>query len=138
MNNWLDRNVVWLARISLILGTLSFGLVVISFIPIIKGRLTGGADAMMFFYGILALVPMLGGLFLGSLGLIISLIALRRKTKEAGENRNKRLAVTGLVLSGLGVAIVCILLSVTIFLSSTKPPLPPLVTPVSHSTELRM
>ena len=128
MNTESGKKNKWLAITSLILGILSFGLVVAAFIPIIWGRHTGGPDAKLLALGFLALVLMLGGLLLGLLGLVISLIALRRKMKEGGENRKKGIAITGLVLSGLGVAIVCILLALVFFFGSSNPP-PIMITP---------
>ncbi len=68
------------------------------------------------------------GFLLGLAGLVVSLIALRRKMKEGGENASRGIAITGLVLSGLGVTIVCVLLAY-IFLFDPPVPPPVMITP---------
>ena len=114
-----DTKNKWLATLSLILGTLSFGFAFVSCLPILWGRHTGGQDAILLALGMLALLIMLGGLILGIPGFIVGVIALVRFRKQRDHNRIMRMAVVGILLSSLGGATLFIFLVVPLLLTPT-------------------
>jgi D-alanyl-lipoteichoic acid acyltransferase DltB (MBOAT superfamily) len=93
----------WLANTSLILGILSFGLALASFLPIFWAS-NGGTFGMIIALGMLALLTMLGGLILGIPGFIMGVIALVRFRKRIDHNNILRTATVGIILSSLGIA----------------------------------
>lgn len=96
-----------LATISLILGIISLGLALSSFLPILWAR-QGGSFGMVIALGSLALVSMLGGLIIGTPGLILGVIALVRGRKQRDQSIILRLATVGIILNGLGMATIFI------------------------------
>ena len=122
MNTRSDRNTTWLAIISLILGILSFGLALVSFLPILWGR-QGGQFAMVFAMGVLAMSALLGGLILGIPGFIMGVIALIRFRKQRGHNRIMRMATVGISLSILGIATLLVFLLIPLLFDPLAPPL---------------
>jgi len=118
-----------LANTGCALGVLSLGLIAAAFIyPFVTTIDKHGLEA--FAIGFMVLFIAIGGWLLGFVGSVISLIALRRIMRGSGEITSKGIAILGLVLGGLGVAIVCILLAyIFLFNSSTPPPL--MITPSS-------
>jgi hypothetical protein len=128
MDTQSDRKTAQLANVGCALGVLSLGFIAFAFVsPFIfdynnyelAGPLVAGFRMVLS-----AIVSWLLGFF----GSVISLIALRKIVKGSGENISKGIAITGLVLGGLGVVIVCILLAyVLIFFHPTPPPV--MITP---------
>ena len=117
----------WFANTGCALGVLSLGFIAYAFIyPFTTTIDRHGLEAIAIGFAVLLLA--LTGLLLGLAGLAISLIALRRKMKEGGENTSKGIPIMGLVLSGLGVAIICVGLAY-IFLFNPSTPPPVMITP---------
>jgi len=131
MDTQSNVNTKRLATLSLILGILSFGLVSVALIIIIRLRLPGAPsdDASTFSLGFLAVFLLLGGLILGIPGLITGLNA-RKKNEEAGDNQTiRRIATIGLRLSVTGVTIVVILFAYALIFRTSTPP-PDISTPI--------
>ena len=118
-----------LANVGCALGVLSLGFIAAAFIyPFVTTIDKHGLEA--FAIGFMVLFIAIGGWLLGLVGLVISLIALRRIMRGSEENSSKGIAILGLVLSGLGVTIVCILLAFLFLFNSSTPP-PVMITPSS-------
>lgn len=116
-----------LANTGCALGVLSLGFIVAAFVsPFVASYDRHALEAVMA-VGFMVIFIALGGWILGLAGLVVSLIALRRKMKEGGYP-SKGIVVTGLVLNGLGVAIVCFLLAYIFLFNSPTPP-PVMITP---------
>ena len=129
MNKQPVRRVGWLANTGCALGVLSLGFIAAGFIyPFVTTIDKHGLEALAI--GFTVFFMAIGGWLLGFVGSVISLIALRRIMKGSGENGSKGIAILGLVLGGLGVAIVCVLLAYT-FLSNSSTPPPVMITPSS-------
>jgi len=114
----------WLAITSLVLGILSFGLALASFLPIFWAR-QGGSFGMVIGLGMLALSIMLGGLILGIPGFIMGVIALVRFRKRIDHNNIMRTATVGMILSCLGIATPIIFFVVPVLLDPSGPLLGP-------------
>ncbi len=109
-----------LSMTSLILGILSFGLALASFLPILWAR-QGGSFGMVVGLGMLALSIMLGGLILGIPGFILGIIALVRFRKRINHNNILRTAIVGIILSSLGIATLLILFVIPALLDPSGP-----------------
>ncbi|MEW6287400.1 MAG: hypothetical protein AB1509_14350 [Chloroflexota bacterium] len=131
MNAQQDRKTAFLATVSLILGILSFGLVLVAMGILIRVRLPGGPtdDAPLLALGFLAVFLMLGGLVLGIPGWLIAAVARHRNNTEGNDQKTRKTAAAGLILNGSGVAAVVLLFGIAwLFGPNTAPPIP--LTPV--------
>ena len=113
-----------LATISLILGILSFGLILIAIILILRVRLPGGPtdDASRMALGFLGVFLMLGSLILGIPACITALIARRRNNEGGNDQKTNKTAAIGLTLGILGIAIVLILFAYALIFAPRIPP----------------
>ena len=105
------------AKASRVFGYLSFGLVVLPFILTINSGPIGNESAF-FILSILIMCPTFGALIIGLSGCTRAIIALGKIRKEGGDNRIKKMATFGLILSSLGVSISIIL--IILFLRSAS------------------
>lgn len=122
-----NRNTAFLATISLILGILSFGLVLVAIGILISVRLPGGPndDGSLFALGFLAVFLMLGGVVLGIPGWLIAAVARHKNKAEGNDQKIRNTATAGLILNGLGVAAVVTLFVIARLLGpNTVPPVP--------------
>lgn len=124
------RKTTQLARITLILGILSFGLFMLASLSLIWIKLAhfGEYQAMLFVYS--AFLIYLGSLILGVPGLIIAMIALVRIIKDGSDNQTQRTVIIGLVLGGVGTAFVLFYVAFVVLFDSSAPP-PVAITPSS-------
>jgi hypothetical protein len=126
MDAGIDRKSVRLANAGRVLGVLTLGTIAGAFISprVITIDDKSGLAAPIAVGGMVALFG-LSGLLLGLIGLVVSLVALRRNVEERGARTKNGIAITGAVLNGLGVAIVCVFLAYGLFSVSRTPPPPP-------------
>lgn len=123
------RRVGRLANTGCALGALSWGFIAAALIyPFVTTIDRHGLEALAIGFTVFFIA--IGGWLLGFVGSIISLIALRRIMRGSGENASKGIAILGLVLGSLGVAIVCVLLAYILLFNSSTPP-PVMITPSS-------
>ncbi|HXQ38787.1 MAG TPA: hypothetical protein VN843_32595 [Anaerolineales bacterium] len=100
-----------LAEASRSMGILSFGLLVLPILILLYARFSGRYTdfAQTLSFGVLATFLMLGSLVVGTPGCITAMIVLGTTMDQGGDNRAKKIAITGLILSGLGVSVVSFL-----------------------------
>jgi len=131
MNTASQRKTERLAKISRVLGILSFLLILfplgLRLWTIIKGPL---GDWSMLGWAYLAVFMMVGSLLTGIPGLIIALIALNRNKAEGGDQAIKGIANTGLVLSILGILGASVMIISAWIYASNNPPPPAPTTPI--------
>jgi uncharacterized membrane protein len=127
-----NRKTTRLARISLVLGILSFGLFILASLSLIWVKLAhlGEYQAMLYVYS--AFLVFLGSLILGLPGLVIAMLALVRIGKDGSDNQTQRTAIIGLVLGGVGPAFILFYLAFSVLFYSPAPP-PVQITPSSIS-----
>ena len=107
------RNAERLAEASRILGILSVGFAILPFLISFVLSISSGwntDDGRFYSVGFLLVFIFLGSMIFGVPGGITALIALGKTMEEVGDNRIKKIATTGLILSGLGVSAVPLLL----------------------------
>jgi hypothetical protein len=105
MNSESQRGTERLAKISQILGTISFVLILFPVGLFLWSRILGqsGDDFSLLGWAVLAVFMMLGSVLSGVPGFILALVALNRN-KQQGENATiKNIANTGLVFSLVGI-----------------------------------
>ncbi len=120
-----DRKTARLAKISLILGILSFGLFLLACLILIWIKLSPFDEFRALASVGWAILLSVGSLILGMPGLVIAMIALARIRRLGSDNKTLRTGVIGLVLGGVGPAITLIFLTfVLLFNSPTPPPVP--------------
>ena len=120
-----------LALVSLILGILSFVLVIVALIIVIRLRLSGvpSDDASIFSLGFMVVFLLLGGLILGIPGFITGLNARKKNEQEGDDQKFRRTATIGFRLSAAGITIVVILFAYALIFG-TNAPLPDISTPI--------
>ena len=125
-----NRKTTQLARISFILGILSFGLFMLASLSLLWVKLAHLVEyqAMLYVYSVL--LVFLGSLILGVPGLIIAMIALVRIIKDGSDNQTQRTVIIGLVLGGVGTAFVLFYVAFVVLFDSSAPP-PVAITPSS-------
>lgn len=130
MDTETDRRTTRLARISLILGILSFGLFMLANLSLIWVKLAhfGEYQAMLYVYS--AFLVFLGSLILGLPGLVIAIITLIRISKDGSDNQTQRTVIAGLVLGGVGIAFILFYVAFVVLFDSSTPP-PVAITPSS-------
>jgi len=131
MNQTSDQKTARLATISLVLGILSLGLVVIAILILIWIRLPFGPadDASIFSLGFLAVFLMLGGAILGIPGWLLGRVARRKNSAGNNDPRISKTASRGQTLSAWGVGITMVIIVVALIIGRNIPPSGP-VTPV--------
>lgn len=128
MDTQSDRKTARLAMTSLILGILSFGLFLFACLILIWIKLSPFDEFRALALLGRAAILFLGSLILGLPGFVIALIALIRIRKEGDDNKTLRTVIIGLVLGGLGPAVVLIFLAYIFLFNSSSPP-PVMITP---------
>ena len=131
MNTQSNRKTERLAKISRVLGILSFLLILFPLGLFIWTRIYGplGDDFSMLGWAYLAVFMMLGSLLIGIPGCITALLALQKNKAEGDDPNIKRLATTGLVLSVAGVVCALVIIVSTWVFASNNPP-PDMSTPI--------
>jgi len=125
MNIQPDRKTARLATTSLILGIVSLGLIVVSFILIARLRLPGGPtdDASRISLAFLVVFLFLGSLAAGIPGFLTGSIARRRNAEEGNDPQIQKTATTGRTLSITGIAIVVLLFAYGLIFAPKAPPI---------------
>jgi hypothetical protein len=119
-----------LATTGLILGILSFGLLILAGLSSIWIKLAHfGEYQAVFSFVYLVLLTSLVSLILGTSGCMISIIALIGIRKEGIHSKTLPTVIISLFLGGLGPTFVLIYLAFVLYFGPSTPPHPPLVTP---------
>ena len=118
-----------LAKTSRILGILAFGFLLLTFLIGLWIRLSDFDE-----FKKLALLSWVAYAFLGNLitgipGCITAIIALRKNREEGNDQKIKRTATIGLILSVLGIAMAVIIFVYALIFGTNTPP-PDISTPV--------
>jgi amino acid permease len=114
-----------LAKVSRILGVLSFGLLVITSLFLLWIKFSNYDEFRKLALLGWAFILLLSSFILGISGCIVAITALRNNKAEGDNPKIKKIALTGLVLGGLVIAIVLALISFVFFFGySNTPPMP--------------
>lgn len=118
-----------LAKIGLILGIVSFGLLLLTLLLLLWIKFSdydNFSKLGMFGWAVLLF---LGSLILGISGCIIALIALRKYREESNDQKIKRTAIVGLIFSILAV-VIALAMIVSAWISASNNSLPDTSTPM--------
>ena len=129
MNIRSDGTTARLATISLILGIVSFGLLIFTILFLVWIKFSPYDEFEKLALVGWAFIIFLGCFIVGISGCIVAIITLRRNQAEGSDQGIKRIAFTGLVLSGLVIVFVGVLLIYVFFFNSSNPPPPVPITP---------
>ena len=125
-----NRKTTRLARISLVLGILSFGLFLFACLSLIWIKLSPFNESTAILFVSWAFMLFLGSLIVGLPGLILAVIALVRIIKDGSDNKTQRTVIIGLVLGGVGTTFVLFYLAFVLLFDSSTPS-PVAITPSS-------
>lgn len=123
-----NRKTTQLARISLVLGILSFGLFMLASLSLIWVKLAHLVEYQAMLYVYSALLVFLGSLILGIPGCMIALVAFIRISKDGSDKKTQRTVIIGLVLGGVGSAFILFYVGFSVLFYSPVPP-PVSITP---------
>jgi len=127
------RNIEGLAKVSRVLGIISFIFLLLASIIGLWIRLSDYDEFRKLALFAWVIYAFIGNLITGIPGFIVAIIALRRNKTADDDPNIKQVAKLGLLLSIMGTVVAVIVFISTLICSSINPP-PPSVTPPIPST----